>query len=139
MTHVDNTDSASDACLFRCLTALHTRIGALEAVQTDWRYNVCYQYFRIPTQEPDTHDITYPERTDQTAEEWWNQVVYRAVLNDCGPSATPTSLSFGARGVTDSEFKPFRQLSRDKQYEFNGYFPNQHAFRSPLVINVYFH
>jgi len=139
MTHVDNTDGASDNCLFRCLTALHTRIGALEAVQTDWRYNVCYRSFRNGAQPPDENVIQYHGRTYETAEEWWNAVVYRAVMDECAGLATPTSLSFGANGVAESACKPFRRLSGPEQTGFEQYFHNVHAFRSPLVINVYFH
>lgn len=130
---------ASDACLFQCLTALHTRIGALEAVQTDWRYNVCYKAFRNGAQAPDEYVKQYLGRTYETAEEWWNTVVYRAVMDECAGLATPTSLSFGATGVAESECKPFRQLSGEKQAEFNLYFHNVHAFLSPLVINIYFY
>ena len=145
MTNVENIPpmgtTASDGCLFQCLTALHVRIDALEAVQTDWRYNVRYLYFRNGIEAPDEREIPYRGRTYGSAEEWWDTVVYRAVLDDCGKSATPRSLSFGAAGLVMSDFRKFRGLPMETRYEFNGYFGRRPgeppAFRSPLVVNVY--
>lgn len=135
--------AASDDCLFQCLTALHVRIGDLEAAQTDgWRNNVEYRFFRDGDEHStDKYEIHYPRRIYASAAEWWDTVVYRPILDDVGRSAIPRSLTFGERGVAaQTRFAPFEQLNDANKYAFNnGFFPHDDAFRSPLVINVYFH